>query len=802
MAGSQINESVGQHSNSGPGTVDPKHIPVIVGVGQYVERLDQPGYRGLSPTDLAAAALRAALADTGCDTALASIDAIGAVRTFEDSSPRPAPFGKPDKFPRAVAARLGIDPPVAVLEQSGGQSPLTLIASLAQRIADGEIRAAVAVGAEAISTVRHLRRAGESRDWSETHDGAIEDHGTGNASFMRRHNLVHGLVGAAPAYALFENARRARLGLSKHDYVAKMGQLFAPFTTVAAANPYSAAAMQPLSPDEIVTPSERNRIIADPYMVKLVSRDQVNQGAAVIVMSLDEARRLGIDERRFVFLHACAFATERDIPVRADLGAYRAADASLHAALAMAGKTADDIAAFDFYSCFPIAVFAAAIDSLGLSPDDPRGLTVTGGLPYFGGAGNNYSTHALVAMTERLRAAPGSFGLVGANGGFLSKYGVAILSTVPTPWRGCAIGLQDIEDAPAPRLVRDPKGVARILTYTIAYEKGVPARAIVVGELADGGRFLANQLDDDTLAAMLDMDPLGATIHVHATKLGNRFAFDPARITAAFPTPTPALRETYEYILVARRGHVLEVTINRPEVRNCLSPEAQDELDGVFDAFEADPELWVAILTASGDKAFCAGADLRRAASGKPTWQAKGGFAGLTRRKGRTKPVIAAVNGVAFGGGFEACLAADLVVADPEAKFGLTEVKVGLVAAEGGVVRMPRQVPRKLAMEMLLTGRIMDAEEAARLGFVNRISARGSVMAEARRLADEIAGVSPNSVRLTMKALALGDRYPHADDAAQALIESDIMDELFFSEDMAEGLAAFAAKRPPVWKNR
>ena len=105
-------------------------------------------------------------------------------------------------------------------------------------------------------------------------------------------------------------------------------------------------------------------------------------------------------------------------------------------------------------------------------------------------------------------------------------------------------------------------------------------------------------------------------------------------------------------------------------------------------------------------------------------------------------------------------------------------------------------------MEMLLTGRIMDAEAAARLGFVNRISARGSVMAEARRLADEIAGVSPNSVRLTMKALALGDRYPHADDAAQALIESDIMDELFFSEDMAEGLAAFAAKRPPVWKNR
>ena len=778
-----------------------EQVPVIVGVGQFVERIGEPDYRARSPADLAAEAVRAAIDDAGGEQVLAVIDAVGAVRTFEDSTSAPSAFGKPDKFPLAVARRVGILPRQAILEKAGGQSPLTLLATFAERIAKGEIQAAVIFGAEAISTVRHLRAQGETRDWAEALDGEVEDHGRGSLDFMRRYNLAHGLVGAAPAYGLLENARRSRLGLSREDYAREMGRLFAPFTEVAAANPFSAGQMSPMTAEQIVTPDARNRMVADPYTVKLVSRDQVNQAAAVLIMSLARARALGLAEERLIYVHGCAVARELDIPIRPDPGASPAAAATLRAALEMAGKSVAEMTAFDFYSCFPIAVFAAAVDALGLAPEDPRGLTLTGGLPYFGGAGNDYSMHALASMTERLRAEPGAFGLVGANGGFISKYGAVVLSTAPAEWRGCrSDDLQaELDATPSPPLAHRADGLGRVLTYTISYTKGVPDKAIVLGELADGRRFLANQTDDATLEWIVANDPLGAEIHLMSTPLGNRFALT----AAALPKPgEPALRDSYEFIQVERRKHIVEVTIDRPDVRNCLSPEANDELDSIFDAYEADPGLWVAILTGSGDQAFCAGADLRRSASGKPSWMPKGGFGGLTSRVGRTKPVIAAVNGIAFGGGFEICLAADLVVADPRASFGLTEVKVGVVAGAGGAVRLPRQLPCKLAMELLLTGRALSVDEAKAHGFVNRISAEGEALAAARELAAEIVAVSPTSVRLTMKAVEEADHFAHAGEAACWALESTVIDELVFSEDMAEGLAAFAAKRPPAWKNR
>ncbi|MCK9540716.1 MAG: enoyl-CoA hydratase-related protein, partial [Novosphingobium sp.] len=725
-------------------------VPVIVGVGQFVERLDDPAYRGLSPADIAAEAARAAIADTGAAEAVApKIGIVGGIRTFEDSSPMPAPFGKPDKYTLAIARRLGLTPHTAILEKAGGNSPLSLLADVAERVRAGKSEAALIVGSEAISSVRHLSKAGEKRDWAETLDGEMEDHGRGLEGLVTRYNMTHGIQGAPSSYGLLENARRARLGMSREAYMAEMGRLFAPFSEVAAANPYSSAKSAPMSAEEIATPGERNRMISHPYTLKMVSRDQVNQGAAVLIMSKKAALAAGIDEAKLVYIHGSALGEERDMICRPDPGASSAARLTLQSALADAGKTTDDMALFDFYSCFPIPVFAAAVDGLGLAPDDPRKLTVTGGLPYFGGPGNNYSMHAIAEMSARLRARPGEFGLIGLNGGMISKYGGMVLSTAPAPWKPCrkAEIQAEIDAEPMPEVSKTPQGRGKVLTYTINYKAGEPAQGIVFGELDSGERFIANNADADTLAQMAAQDPLGRELFVTATPAGNRFAFTRKALIAALPKDAPAFRESYEYALVRRDGHVLEVTINRADQRNSLPSPAHHELSAIFDAFEADPELWVAIITGAGDKAFCAGMDLKNASSGT---MPEGGFAGLTSRRTK-KPVIAAVNGIAFGGGLETVLACDLAVADPSAKFGLTEVRVGVIAGAGGAVRLPRQIPRKIGVELLLTGRHMDVAEAREWGLLNRVSEPGKVMEAARALAEEIVVASPTSVRLTMQ---------------------------------------------------
>jgi acetyl-CoA C-acetyltransferase len=502
------------------------NTPIIVGVGQFTERLDDPAYAALAPADIAARACEAAIADAG-GSVRGAIDLLGAVRTFEDSRAGPGPFGKPNKFPLAIARRLGIEPRTAILEKAGGQSPLTVIADLAERLRRGEGRAARAVGSEAISTVRHLSAKGETRDWAEDYSEDIEDHGHGLEGLLTPYDLRHGLTAAPYAYALLENARRARLGMTRDAYALAMGQLFAPFTRVAAANPYSSASTAPMTAQEIFAVGERNRMIADPFRLKMVSRDQVNQGAAVLVTTVATARELGIPETKWLYLHGAGWAIEPPIVEREDPGAYPAARLAFDAALSAAGKTADQIDHFDFYSCFPIAVFSTAVDILGIDPADPRELTVTGGLPYFGGPGNNYSMHAITTMSEQLRAAPGDYGLIGLNGGMQTKYGAMVLSTEPAEWPGLAHDTLQAERRalPGPAWTENAEGDGRIVTYTVIYIKGEPTRGVIVGELDDGTRFLANAADAETLASMIAQDPLGRRVEVrHADNL-NAFVF-------------------------------------------------------------------------------------------------------------------------------------------------------------------------------------------------------------------------------------------------------------------------------------
>lgn len=257
-----------------------------------------------------------------------------------------------------------------------------------------------------------------------------------------------------------------------------------------------------------------------------------------------------------------------------------------------------------------------------------------------------------------------------------------------------------------------------------------------------------------------------------------------------------------EFCTVEARGRVLVVTINRPEAMNALHPPANHELAGVFDRFATDPDLWVAIVTGAGDRAFSAGNDLKYQAMGGTMSVPDSGFAGLTSRFDLAKPVIAAVNGVAMGGGFEIALACDLIIAADSAVFALPEPKVGLAALAGGLHRLPRQIGLKRAMGMILTGRRVSAAEGATLGFVNEVVPAAELMAAAQRWAETIIENSPMSVRASKEAVLKGLDEPSLEAACRNQSHYPAVRAMFGSADLREGPLAFAQKRAPVWSGQ
>ncbi|GAA4745514.1 acetyl-CoA acetyltransferase [Gordonia alkaliphila] len=784
--------------------VDPS-TPVIVGVGQAAERPDDADYAALSEADLAARAVRAALADAGAATDLAAaVDVVAATRSFEISSPAAqSPFGRPDNLPRAVSARTGMNPRRAVAEITGGQSPQHLVNEFGAEIAAGRCGPTLLFGAEVMSTVRQALagRIDPAPDYTEEVGGQLEDRGFGIAGLTSVESVKHGVMLPIHQYALLENARRHRLGLSAAEYAQQMGELFAPMTAVAARNPYAAAPREHTAA-ELATPGENNRVVATPYTRRLIARDHVNQAAAVLMMSVGEAAAAGIDPARWVFLHGHADTAEAPVLERPELSATPASDAALAQALDMAGVGPDDIAAFDLYSCFPIAVSTVA-DALGLRADDPRGLTATGGLPYFGGPGNNYSMHGIAEIVDRVRSAPGTRGLVTANGGLLSKMSVGVYSTAPAPWRPSrSAALQECLDrGPRIPLSRFPDGPATVESFTVLDPDRDAPVGVVIGRRDDGSRFIGlADPDDAVLAERLLGDPIGTPIWVRSSPTRNTVTVDENTMERLHPRRAVGFRDDYSDVIVRRDGHLLEIVINRPQARNALTAHTNQELDEIFDAYFADPDLWVAILTGAGEKAFSSGNDLAASAGGGGLATPANGFGGLTSRRHKPKPIIAAVNGFALGGGLEVALACHLIVADEHATFGLPEVKVGLVAAAGGLVRLPRLLPPALARDLILTGRRLTAAEALTHGLVSRVAAPGGVLDLAREVAAEVLAASPTAVRASLSTMADAETQP---DTVQAVQDSlAVLDEILVSTDTREGILAFVQKREPRWTGR
>ncbi|MBS36060.1 MAG: crotonobetainyl-CoA hydratase [Thiotrichales bacterium] len=257
-----------------------------------------------------------------------------------------------------------------------------------------------------------------------------------------------------------------------------------------------------------------------------------------------------------------------------------------------------------------------------------------------------------------------------------------------------------------------------------------------------------------------------------------------------------------EVVTTERRGPIFEITLDRPKA-NAIDAPTSRALSEAFVTFRDDPQLWVAILTGTG-RFFSAGWDLKAAASGETEEESdygEGGFGGITEMFELNKPVIAAINGHAAGGGFEMALACDIIIASTAAKMMLSEVKVGVLATGGGIIRLPRRIPHGIAMELLYTGRPMDAEEAYRVGLLSRVTEPDGLMDAAREIAEDITRSAPLSVQAVKSVLRDVQGLPE-EQAYQAQANNAEHRAMLESEDFKEGPRAFSEKRDPVWKAR
>jgi acetyl-CoA C-acetyltransferase len=501
--------------------------PVVVGVGQVATPADaglEPGARP-EPLDLMVAALVAAAED--CDGVGAGGDApagrsllsratsVRVVACLGWQAPNPALL---------VAQRLGYAPgdePTELLVSAiGGNGPQALMHDACRAISDGSQDVVLVTGAEAMYA-RALARRDPARPWLQW---VTQPEGTPPAPVFgvdkpgaTELEMTRGIVLPVYAYPLLENSLRAAHGWTLEEHAARIGSLWARFSQVAAENPH-AWIRTPRTADEIVTPSPSNRMISFPYPKLCTANMQVDQGAAFIVCSVDAARRAGVPKDRWVFPLAGADANDHwFISERPELHRSPAIRMAGAAALELAGLGIDDVAAVDLYSCFPAVVQMAAAE-LGLRLDDPeRPLTLTGGLTFGGGPGNNYTSHGIARAVGAVRAAPGTAALVSGLGWYATKHSIGIYASRPPDhgggqpfaWRDAQ---PDVDALPRCRVDPAASGRVRVETYTVTFgREGETERGIVVCRTPQDERAWANVHDADTLQLLCREEGIGRT---------------------------------------------------------------------------------------------------------------------------------------------------------------------------------------------------------------------------------------------------------------------------------------------------
>lgn len=492
-------------------SIDPR-TPVIVGAAQVV-RHDLSDERLCEPVALIVQALRQAGEDSGAgDRLLRRADSVRCVPVigwhYADAA-------------ALVAEELGTQPAETVQSAAiGGDGPQVLLNDTCHAIAAGEIELALVGGGEAVASLRAARLAGHDPPWRRQDERSAPTRTLGQERVpVTELEAAAGLTAPVNMYALIESAVRSAAETAPEVHLDRIAHLWSRFSAVAAENPH-AWIRRAYTPDQIAEPRPANRLVSTPYTKLLTANIQVNMASGLIVASAEAARRAGVPTDRWVFVHAGAQAQDRwHVTERDRLAASPAVEAVGRGVVQHAGLAIDDIAHIDLYSCFPAAVEIAARE-LGLAIDcASRPLTVTGGLTFAGGPGNNYSAHAIATLVSRLREDPDAYGLATAVGWYLTKHAAGIYSARPPRIPFASLDPKP-RHPPARRTCSGYSGHAVIEACTVAYRRdGSPEAAIISALTPDDRRVLVRSEDGEIIDAFLGSDPIGWSISLAGNQL-------------------------------------------------------------------------------------------------------------------------------------------------------------------------------------------------------------------------------------------------------------------------------------------